>query len=92
MLSTCAMVKLGKTYGNLMVDVQPTNAKLRQRATRIVSEITDVDTATATALLQAADWQVKTAVVMGLTGVDAAEASQRLLQSKGRVRAAIQVA
>ena len=92
MLSTCAMVKLGKTYGNLMVDVQPTNAKLRQRATRIVSEITGVDTATATALLQAADWQVKTAVVMGLAGVDAAAASQRLQRSKGRVRAAIQVA
>ncbi len=91
MLSTCAMVKLGKAYGNLMVDVQPTNAKLRQRAMRIVSEITSVDIADAEALLQAADWQVKTAVVMGLAGVDAAAASQRLQASNGHVRAAIQV-
>jgi N-acetylmuramic acid 6-phosphate etherase len=89
MLSTCAMVKLGKVYGNLMVDVQPTNVKLRQRAVRIVVEITGVDTTAAEALLQAAGWQVKTAVVMGLAGVDAAEAQHRLQQSDGQVRTAI---
>jgi len=89
MLSTCVMVKLGKVYGNLMVDVQPTNDKLRQRALRIVGEITGVDAATAAALLQEAGWQVKTAVVMGLTGVDAAGAQRRLQQSHGRVRAAL---
>lgn len=89
MLSTCAMVKLGKVYGNLMVDVQPTNAKLRQRAIRIVSDITGIDTTAAEVLLQAAKWQVKTAVVMELGGVDAEEATQRLQQSKGQVRAAL---
>lgn len=89
MLSTCAMVKLGKVYGNLMVDVQPTNAKLRQRAARIVTEITGVDTPAAEALLYNAGWQVKTAVVMGLAGVDVAEAQRRLQQSRGHVRTAI---
>ena len=73
MLSTCAMVKLGKVYENLMVDVQPTNAKLRQRATRIVCEITGVDGTEAAQLLEEAGWQVKTAVVMGSAGVDAVE-------------------
>lgn len=90
MLSTCAMVKLGKVYGNLMVDVRPTNAKLRQRAMRIVTEITGVDPAAAETLLQEAGWQVKTAVVMGLAGIDAAEAQRRLEQCGGRVRTAIQ--
>lgn len=90
MLSTGAMVKLGKVYGNLMIDVQPTNAKLRQRAIRIVTEITGVDATTAEALLHDAGWQVKTAVVMGLAGVDAVEAQQRLQHSNGHVRTALQ--
>ena len=90
MLSTCAMVKLGKVYGNLMVDVQPTNVKLRQRAVRIVTEIASVDATAAETLLQAAGWQVKTAVVMGLADIDAAEAQHRLHQSHGHVRTAIQ--
>jgi N-acetylmuramic acid 6-phosphate etherase len=89
LLSTAAMVKLGKVYANLMVDVQPTNAKLRQRATRIVAEITDLDLTKATELLQQANWQTKTAVVMGLTGVDAIEATRRLAASAGRVRLAL---
>ena len=89
MLSTGAMVKLGKVYENLMVDVQPTNAKLRERATRIVAEITGVEAAAAEQLLAAANWQVKTAVVMGLAGVDATEATARLVTSQGRVREAI---
>lgn len=89
MLSTCAMVKLGKVYGNLMVDVQPTNVKLRQRAVRIVAEITGADAAAAETILHAAGWQVKTAVVMGLAGIDAAEAERRLQQSGGQVRMAI---
>lgn len=91
-LSTCAMVKLGKVYGNLMIDVQPTNAKLRQRAIRIITEITGVDAVAGEALLQEAGWQVKTAVVMGLAAVDAAEANRRLRQSRGRVRDAISFA
>ncbi|MCB0063372.1 MAG: N-acetylmuramic acid 6-phosphate etherase [Caldilineaceae bacterium] len=89
MLSTCAMVKLGKVYQNLMVDVQPTNEKLRQRAVRIVCEITGVEGVEAQQLLTHADWHVKTAVVMGLAGVDAREATARLEASRGRVREAI---
>lgn len=89
MVSTCAMVKLGKVYENLMVDVQPTNSKLRQRATRIVAEITGLEPAVAATLLAQANWQTKTAVVMGLAGVNAAEATARLQASKGRVREAI---
>ena len=89
MLSTGAMVCLGKVYGNLMVDVQPTNAKLRARAVGIVDEITGVGRAESEALLDAAGWRVKTAVVMGLAGVDAAEAESRLDRAKGHVRDAL---
>ncbi|MFN8493623.1 MAG: N-acetylmuramic acid 6-phosphate etherase [Caldilineaceae bacterium] len=89
MLSTCAMVKLGKVYENLMVDVQPTNSKLRQRATRIVAEITGLEPAVAHELLQQANWQTKTAVVMGLANVNVAEATARLHASGGRVREAL---
>ncbi len=90
LLSTATMVKLGKVYANLMVDVQPTNAKLRQRATRIVAEITSLDLTVAEDLLEQANWQTKTAVVMGLAGVDATEATRRLAASAGRVRLALQ--
>ena len=89
MLTLLFLVKLGKVYANLMVDVQPTNAKLRQRATRIVAEITGLDLATAKDLLVQANWQTKTAVVMGLADVDAAEATRRLVASAGRVRLAL---
>ena len=89
MISTAAMVRLGKVYGNLMVDVQPTNAKLRERAVRIVRESTGVDAGRARQLLDLAGWQVKTAVVMALAGVDAAEAGRRLDAGQGRVREAL---
>jgi N-acetylmuramic acid 6-phosphate etherase len=89
MLSTGAMVRLGKAYGNLMVDVQPTNQKLRRRAVRIVTEATGIAPAAAERLLDQAGWQVKVAVVMGLVGVDAAEAQRRLEKSAGQVRGAL---
>lgn len=89
MISTGVMVKLGKVYANLMVDVQPTNQKLRERAVRIVQEITGLDPAAARTLLDEANWQVKTAVVMALAGVDREEAARRLAASGGRVREAI---
>lgn len=89
MISTAAMVRLGKVYGNLMVDVQPTNAKLRERAARIVQESTGVDAARARQLLDQAGWQVKTAVVMELAGVGATEAGRRLDAGQGRVREAL---
>jgi N-acetylmuramic acid 6-phosphate etherase len=89
MLSTATMVALGKTFSNLMVDVQPTNAKLRQRATRIVAEITQRTPADAHALLEQAGWEVKTAAVMGLAEVDAQAARTRLAAHRGHVRAAV---
>lgn len=89
MLSTAAMVQVGKVYGNLMVDVNPTNAKLVDRARRIVAEATGTDPATATALLDAAGGHPKTAIVMRLAGVDAPEARQLLSRADGFVRIAI---
>lgn len=86
MLSTAVMVKLGKVYSNLMVDVRPTNAKLRDRAVRIVSEATQVDATRAADLLDAADWQVKTAVLMGLLDIDRATAEAQLDAQAGHIR------
>jgi N-acetylmuramic acid 6-phosphate etherase len=88
-LSTGAMVLLGKVYGNLMVDVQPTNSKLRERALRIVMEITGLDRPTAQDLLEQAGWNVKVAVVMNLAGVDRAAARARLEASQGQIRQAL---
>lgn len=89
MLSTTAMVRLGKVYGNLMVDVRPTNSKLQTRAVRIVAEATGAGQATAQELLQQAGWDVKVAVVMGLTGASALQARDRLAQARGYVRDAL---
>src|SRR5437660_1188929 len=71
MLSTGTMILLGKTFGNLMVDVQATNYKLQQRAAGIVQQATSLDRDTAATLLQAAGGEVKTAILMGLTGTQA---------------------
>lgn len=89
MLSTAAMVRAGKVYGNLMVDVQPTNAKLVDRAHRIIAEATGADPTTAAALLAAADGHVKTAIVMRLAGVDAPAARELLRDVDGSVRDAL---
>ena len=75
-ISTIAMVRLGKTFGNLMVDVRATNAKLRDRARRIVADAAGVSPSAAAAALDAAAGDVKVAIVMLLTGADAAEASR----------------
>lgn len=64
MLSTGAMIKIGKTYENFMIDLMPTNEKLKDRAIRIVAEIAQVTSATAFQTLIEADWKVKTAIVM----------------------------
>ncbi len=84
LMSTAVMIKLGKVYGNLMVDVQVKNEKLRQRAQRIVSEITGVDNERAATLLDASDNEVKTAIVMARRSVGADEA-RALLQTAGGV-------
>lgn len=85
MLSTGALVRLGYVHGNLMVNVQPTNEKLRERAVRIVSEITGVDREPAAALLDQAG-AVKTAIVMHRLGLDRASAEARLAKARGSLR------
>ncbi len=90
MLSTASMVQLGKVYSNLMVDVQPTNRKLRARAVRILQEAAGVDEEEARALLETSGWEVKTALVMALTGADVEEARQRLNAAQGHVRRAVE--
>jgi len=89
-LSTVAMVRLGKTFGDLMVDVRASNEKLRHRAQRIVGDATGADAATAERALAAATGHVKTAIVMLLGGVDAEEAGRRLSAHDGVVRAAVE--
>lgn len=69
MLSTTAMIKMGKVYGNLMVDVQPTNQKLKNRAINIVQQALDMSEEHAKKLLLESDNNVKTAILKGLTGM-----------------------
>lgn len=89
-ISTSVMVKLGKVYSNLMVDMRPTNVKLRARANRIVCSATGIPSEAAAALLAQSGGDVKTAVVMALTGVGPQEARRRLEASHGHVRRAVQ--
>ena len=89
MISTITMVRLGKTFGNLMVDLQITNEKLRDRAKRIVSQATGVSRAEAAKALVDSGDEVKVAIVMILLGVDAAAARERLASSANRVREAL---
>lgn len=78
MLSTGVMIKLGKVYGNLMVDVMVTNIKLTDRARRIICEVTGIDYEEATRLLEQSGNQVKVAIVMHTLSLSADEARQRL--------------
>ena len=89
MLTTAAMIRLGKVYENMMVDLQMTNQKLVERSRRTVMTVTGVEYAEATRVLGLADGHVKTALVMILAGVNAGEAGRRLVQASGFVRAAI---
>lgn len=89
MISTALMVRSGRTYGNLMVDVRASNSKLRDRATRLVVLIAEVDAAAARAALIAADWEVKTAVVMLRRGEPVDAARVRLAAVHGRLAEAI---
>jgi N-acetylmuramic acid 6-phosphate etherase len=84
-ITTGAMVRLGKVYGNLMVDLQVTCEKLRDRGERILEEMLGVERATASELLEQAGGHVKTALVMGRLGVDADEARGRLEAAGGMV-------
>lgn len=89
MLSTGVMIRLGKTYSNLMVDVRPTNRKLQARARRIVAEACGIADTEAGALLRACDGQVKTAIVAHLVGVTPEAARERLAAADGVVREAL---
>lgn len=90
MLSTASMIRLGKVYENMMVDLQMTNRKLVERSKRIVMIVTGVDYETAEKTLNAADGHVKTALVMLLAGVDAEEARERIKTGRGFVRYAVE--
>jgi len=88
-ITTAAMVRLGKVYENLMVDVEPASAKLRDRRRRIVAAAVGVTAARAERLLLAADGEAKTAIVMGRAGLSASAARARLARAKGHVRRAL---
>ncbi|KFW98394.1 N-acetylmuramic acid 6-phosphate etherase [Pectobacterium carotovorum] len=89
MISTGAMVKLGKVYQNLMVDVKATNVKLLDRACRIVVEATGADREQAQQALVQADNEVKPAILMLLANIDVAAARERLKQHNGYLREAL---
>lgn len=90
MISTGVMVRLGKTYGNLMVDMQATNSKLRGRARQMVEMACEVSTSEAESLLRRCGGEVKTAIVSALGHLSPEQARHRLDTAKGSVRAALQ--
>ncbi|MBW4095048.1 MAG: N-acetylmuramic acid 6-phosphate etherase [Acidobacteria bacterium] len=89
MISTLAMVRLGKTYKNLMVDLRATNAKLQARSQRTVMAAAEVDAATATATLASVNGSVKAAILVLLTGIAPATAATALEQQYGALSAAV---
>lgn len=89
MISTITMIRLGKTYGNLMVDVRASNEKLRARSHRIVALATGAPDAAIEAALTAAEGEVKTAILIVLAEVDAATANRLLTEANGHLRAAL---
>jgi N-acetylmuramic acid 6-phosphate etherase len=84
--SSALMIRLGKVYGNLMVDVQATNVKLRQRATRLVQQAASADVAAAELALAESNWEVKTAIAMLRRGLSVEEARRVLAEANGRLR------
>lgn len=89
MLTTGAMIRIGKTYENLMVDLTATNEKLRDRARRIVSELTGLTTVDAGRLLDTCQQQVKTAVLVHRLGLSFDAATERIQQCGGHLRTAL---
>ncbi|MGL5613566.1 N-acetylmuramic acid 6-phosphate etherase [Cetobacterium sp.] len=89
MLSTGTMIKLGKVYGNLMVDVQSTNEKLVERAKKIVSEATGIDTETAAVYLKETDSNVKLAIFMILSKLNKNDAKEKLDENDGYIAKAL---
>ena len=91
MLSTASMVRIGKAYQNLMVDVVQSNEKLRTRAENIVMDATGVERTLARQTIDAADGKVKTAITMILADCDAVAAIKLLEKANGHVREAIKL-
>jgi N-acetylmuramic acid 6-phosphate etherase len=89
MLTTASMIRIGKTYGNLMVDVQMGSEKLRDRARRIVTIVTGLEYEPADQLLRRAHWNVKAAIVMERSHLTYQQALARLRRTHGFVRDAI---
>lgn len=89
MLTTIAMIKFGKTYGNLMVDLKSGSEKLRDRARRIITMVTGIDYDEADVLLKRAKWNVKAAIVMQKSNLTLPQAIRRLKKSDDSVRDAI---
>ena len=89
MLSTGSMILIGKVYGNLMVDLQCTNNKLKARARRIVMEATGCDVETTDNLLEQSHGAVKPAILMHLSGMDYETAVQKLKDNQGRLKQAL---
>jgi len=89
MLTTGAMVKLGKTYDNLMVDLQATNSKLVQRSIRIVQQLTDLSESDARELLESCDGELKTSIVCRRLGMSPEAARAKLEAVEGRLRSAL---
>ena len=90
MLSTVAFVRMGYVYGNLMVNVQPKNAKLVDRARRIVGKAAGVPASRAAELLEAAGNNVRVAILMGKAGLGREEAEHRLARAHGRISQALE--
>ena len=90
LISTGVMVKLGKVYGNRMVDVAVTNTKLHDRALRILQDLTELNREEAIALLEQSGLQVKLALLMHWTGLDRLEGDRLLVQHQGNLRQAMQ--
>jgi N-acetylmuramic acid 6-phosphate etherase len=90
MLSTGAMIRLGKTYGNLMVDLRASNSKLADRARRIVRAVTHLSDVDSEKLLRACDGEVKTAIVSHCTGTSSEHARALLAGTHGHLRKALQ--
>lgn len=90
MLTTGTMIRLGKTYGNLMVDLRATNSKLRIRSVRIVSQITGLQREAASELLERCGGELKTAILVQLAGVSPEQARSRLQLAQGHLRTALE--
>ena len=90
LISTCVMIKLGKVYGNLMVDVKASNEKLVHRAVSIVTTVTGADEATAKATLEQCGFSCKVAIVMLLLDLDADAAREALDKADGRIARAVE--